>query len=432
MSSETMISVNELSKCYMMYDKPEYRLWQMLWRTRKAWSRDFWALRDITFDVRKGETVAVIGRNGSGKSTLLQLICNTLEPTRGNVQVGGKIAALLELGAGFNAEFTGRENIYLNGAILGMEKSEMDARFQSIIDFADIGDFLNQPVKTYSSGMYVRLAFAVAIHCQPEVLIIDEALAVGDFLFQQKCSRFMKEQFSDVTKLLVTHDMAAVANMADRAIVLHQGKLIYDGDPQSAIREYQIVARGGKHVTHIASDKHADNSEKSNEDILKAYAERDWITINEHTLSGSLRARIRKCAYEVDGVSGVGAIGSGQQLVIDFEASIEGHLDQVIVGYQVQDRFGSVIFGENSMSSDFSLPNLDAGTWRFSLMFDWPIVAPGKYAVTLGIGSGYDALSHSIECWAHNVIILDSSSDVDVHGLFNVEISQLTVKESSQ
>lgn len=430
MYSEAMIKVSSLSKRFLMYEKPEHRLWQIFWGARKSWFKEFWALRDVCFDIRKGETLAVIGRNGSGKSTLLQMICGTLVPTDGHVEVNGKVAALLELGAGFNSEFTGKENIYLNGAVLGLEKNEIDARFKSIVDFADIGDFINQPVKTYSSGMYVRLAFAVAIHCDPEILIVDEALAVGDFLFQQKCSRFMKEQFSGVTKILVTHDMAAVANLADRVIVLDQGKLVYDGDPQSAIHKYQIIARGGNNQTHIELARNDNESAVTSKASSKTGDERDWIAISDNALSGSLRAKIRKYAYEVDGVATTGAIKNHQKLRIDFEALFETNLDQLIVGYQVQDRFGSVIFGENTLTSEMLVPFIEAGVWRFSLYLDWPVLASGKYSITLGIGSGIDAIDHTIECWAHNVLVLDSSSSEQSHGLFNLKISDFIYEEA--
>src|SRR5690606_26363765 len=192
-SDSTAISVAGLSKCFHLYEKPRDRLLQMFSFGRRQYYSEFWALRDVSFEVRRGETIGVVGRNGSGKSTLLQMICGTLTPTAGTISTNGRIAALLELGAGFNPEFTGRENVYLNAAILGLSRQETDERFDDIAAFADIGDFIDQPVKMYSSGMYVRLAFAVAINSTPDILIVDEALAVGDVRFQYKCMRRIKD-----------------------------------------------------------------------------------------------------------------------------------------------------------------------------------------------------------------------------------------------
>jgi lipopolysaccharide transport system ATP-binding protein len=194
------ISVRGVSKCYQIYAKPEHRLKQAVWprlqrllgRKGERYYREFWALRDVSFELRKGETLGVIGKNGSGKSTLLQIICGTLTPTGGEIRVAGRVAALLELGSGFNPDFTGRENIYMNGAVLGLTREQIDARFDDIVAFADIGDFIGQPVKTYSSGMYVRLAFAVIAHADADILVIDEALSVGDVFFSQKCMRFLR------------------------------------------------------------------------------------------------------------------------------------------------------------------------------------------------------------------------------------------------
>lgn len=190
---DVVIEVREVGKCYQIYERPEDRLKQMLWRGRRRYFREFWALRDVSFSVRRGETVGVIGRNGSGKSTLLKMLCGTLAPTAGTLAVRGRVAALLELGTGFNPEFTGRENVYLNAAILGLDDAEIEHYLPEILAFADIGEFIDQPVKTYSSGMAVRLAFAVAAHVRAEILIIDEALAVGDVFFVQKCMRFLRK-----------------------------------------------------------------------------------------------------------------------------------------------------------------------------------------------------------------------------------------------
>ncbi|MGO1163800.1 ABC transporter ATP-binding protein [Brucella pseudogrignonensis] len=423
MSSNISISVENISKCYQIYSRPEDRLLQMLWRGRRSYYKEFWALQDISFQLTKGETLAILGRNGSGKSTLLQVICGTLNPTDGKVAVDGKIAALLELGAGFNGEFTGRENVYLNGALMGISKTEMDARFHAISDFADIGDFIDQPVKTYSSGMYVRLAFAVAIHCDPEILIVDEALAVGDFLFQQKCNRFMKERFGGITKILVTHDMAAVANLADRAIVLHHGKLIYDGDPQNAIREYQIAARAeeNRHLSVVQSATNSTFEADSSNDL----DDDEWTAISEKSLSGTLRAKFLRCKWFIGGSNNPVTIGDGDKIRIQFDLWCSEEISSPIFGYQVTDRFGAVIFGENTVTSLINIAPIQSGVSRFALEFTWPEVASGKYSITLGIGSGFDSLSHTIECWAHNIIVLDGSTEGAVHGMFNVKISHL-------
>lgn len=224
MSSNIAIRVSNLGKCYNIYDKPQDRLKQTLWRGRKQFFREFWALRDVSFEVRKGETVGIIGRNGSGKSTLLQLIVGTLTPSFGEVAVNGRVAALLELGSGFNPDFTGRENIFMNAVILGLNEAEINARFDEIAAFADIGDFIEHPVKTYSSGMIMRLAFAVSVCVSPDILIIDEALGVGDLAFQIKCSeRLEKLTQSGVTLLFVSHDIGTVKAFCQTAIYLKEG-----------------------------------------------------------------------------------------------------------------------------------------------------------------------------------------------------------------
>lgn len=240
MSSNIAIKVEKLSKCYHIYDKPRDRLLQMMARGRKQYYREFWALRDVSFNVKKGETVGIIGRNGSGKSTLLQLICGTLSQTSGSVQTNGRIAALLELGSGFNPEFTGRENVYLNAAVLGLSKSEVDERFNDIAAFADIGEFIEQPVKTYSSGMAVRLAFAVAINVSPDILVVDEALSVGDELFQRKCfSRIEAIRANGATILFVSHSGGTIVELCDQAILIDGGEKLDFSAPKNIVARYQ-------------------------------------------------------------------------------------------------------------------------------------------------------------------------------------------------
>jgi len=238
--NDIAIRVTNLSKCYHIYDRPRDRLLQMLTHGRKQFYREFWALKDVSFEIKKGETIGIVGRNGSGKSTLLQLICGTLNPTSGSIQTNGRIAALLELGSGFNPEFTGRENVYMNAAILGLSEEETDARYDDIAAFADIGEFIDQPVKTYSSGMVVRLAFAVAINVDPQILVVDEALAVGDELFQRKCfSRIEAIKNKGATILFVSHSGTTVVELCDRAILLDSGILLVSGTPKSVVGKYQ-------------------------------------------------------------------------------------------------------------------------------------------------------------------------------------------------
>ena len=247
-SNDIAIRVSNLSKCYQIYDTPRDRLKQFVMprirrvagKQQKQYFREFWALKDVSFEIKKGETVGIIGRNGSGKSTLLQMICGTLTPTSGSIQTKGRIAALLELGSGFNPEFTGRENVYMNAAVLGLSKDEIDARFDYIAAFADIGQFLEQPVKTYSSGMVVRLAFAVAINVDPEILIVDEALSVGDELFQRKCfSRIEAIKNNGATILFVSHSGGTIVELCDRAVLMDSGDKLAVGVPKQIVGRYQ-------------------------------------------------------------------------------------------------------------------------------------------------------------------------------------------------
>jgi lipopolysaccharide transport system ATP-binding protein len=240
MCSDVAIRISEVSKCFHIYDKPRDRLLQMLTPENKKYYREFWALKSISFYVKRGTTVGIVGKNGSGKSTLLQLICGTLSQSNGEIETNGRIAALLELGSGFNPEFTGRENVYMNSAVLGLTKDEVDSRFQDIVDFADIGLFIEQPVKTYSSGMLVRLAFAVAINVDPEILIVDEALSVGDELFQRKCfARIEAIKNKGATILFVSHSGSTIVELCDSAILLDSGEVLAAGAPKDIVAKYQ-------------------------------------------------------------------------------------------------------------------------------------------------------------------------------------------------
>ncbi len=273
MDKDTAISVEEVTKIYRLYDKPIDRLKESMSLTHKSYHRDFFALDKLSFTVKKGETVGIIGTNGSGKSTILKIITGVLTPTTGKVEVDGKISALLELGAGFNPDYTGIENIYMNGTMMGFSRQEMDRKLDDILSFADIGDFVKQPVKTYSSGMFVRLAFALAINVDPEILIVDEALSVGDLFFQAKCYRRMEEMMKNgTTILMVSHDMGSIIKYCDKVVLLNRGKFIAEGpagkmvdlykkilanqldDLERAVEEYQNAGNAGAAVSSGGGD----------------------------------------------------------------------------------------------------------------------------------------------------------------------------------
>lgn len=263
MSSKIAIQVQNLSKCYQIYQRPQDRLLQMLPFNHRQYYDEFWALRDVSFTIQTGETVGIIGRNGSGKSTLLQMICGTVSPTQGTIQTNGRIAALLELGAGFNTEFTGRENIVLNASILGFSQQDINHRMDDILSFSELGSFIDQPVKTYSSGMFARLAFSIAIHVDPDILVVDEALAVGDAKFVAKCMRRIKDlQKSGVTILFVSHDVGSVRTLCDRAIWLDRGELRNDGD---------VFPVTGQYTEYMFQD------EPSEQDILSEQIQQQMV-----------------------------------------------------------------------------------------------------------------------------------------------------------
>lgn len=285
MSSDISIQVEGLSKCYHIYDRPRDRLLQMLRRGNKQYFREFWALHDVSFSVRRGETVGIIGRNGSGKSTLLQMICGTVAPSTGTVGTQGRVAALLELGAGFNAEFTGRENVMLNAAILGFSAQDMQARMEDVLEFSELGNFLDQPVKTYSSGMYARLAFSIAIHVDPDILIVDEALSVGDARFVAKCMRRIKEiKEQGTTILFVSHDVGSIRTLCERVVWLDKGRLVEQGD---------VFPVTGRYMEYMFQD------EQTEEERLHAAIEAEQLTSpsdnaerqGDHSMSMATRGR---------------------------------------------------------------------------------------------------------------------------------------------
>ncbi len=425
MSSEYAIEVNRLGKCFQIYDKPADRLKQMLLRGKTKYYREFWALKDVSFRVRKGETIGIIGLNGAGKSTLLQILSGTMTPTEGNYYTNGRISALLELGAGFNPDFTGIENIKISGRLYGLSEKEIEDKLDSIVEFSGIGDHVKDEVKTYSSGMFVRLAFSVVAHIEPKILIVDEALSVGDFIFQQKCARFMKESLAETTKLLVSHDLSAISNMADRVIVLQGGTLAFIGETQQGLAMYQKVARATESIQNGALPTHA----RTENEPETPEADEEWLEISESSLSGTGRISIQKIRWSTNGQNSPKTIRKNDTLLLEFYVLAKSPIDAPIIGYQVQDRFGNAVFGENTLSSSLDVQPMALGMHKATLEIRWPQVAPGEYGITVGIGNGHDSTAHTVEGWAHNVIVLASQKTDPVHGIFNNRIHKFNIRE---
>ncbi len=391
MSFNVAIQVINLGKCYQIYAQPKYRLRQFIlpriyrflgFEARK-YAREFWALNDVTFEVKKGETVGIIGRNGSGKSTLLQLISGTLNPTCGAIHVNGRIAALLELGSGFNTEFTGLENIYMNGAILGLRREEIDARLHEIIAFADIGPFVEQPVKTYSSGMMVRLAFSVAINVSPDILIIDEALAVGDAAFQRKCMRKINElSESGVTLLFVSHDIETVKKICNKAIYFSQGSIRDYGEAKEVCISYERDLFGGSKGADIIVDL-ADNSiQQNDEEILDP----DLLKVDEK-IYGDGRAEIFDISIYNNDKKRINVIKSSAPFTISYQVRFLDSSPFPKFGMMLTTREGICVFGTNTENHPISSHIYEKGnevTIEFHLINN---LAPGTYYLTCGVHS---------------------------------------------
>lgn len=302
--NEIVINVNNVSKAYKLYDSHADRVKETFHPLRKKYHRDFYALKDVSFEVKKGETLGIIGRNGSGKSTLLQIICGILQPTSGQVEVQGSISALLELGAGFNPEFSGHDNVYINGAIFGLSREEIDARYDDILKFADIGDFINQPVKSYSSGMVVRLAFAIAISVNPDILVVDEALAVGDEAFQRKCyARIKQIQKQGGTILFVSHGAGIVVELCNTAILLDQGELLLSGSPKNVITNYQKMIFSPAEKIEDIKQNWRQNKISSDRDSENPAVKNDGATVSSNKVksnNGRKESAGQKAYYAAD------------------------------------------------------------------------------------------------------------------------------------
>lgn len=419
------IKVDNLSKHYKIYGRPIDRLKESLFPFGKKYHRDFYALDNISFEIKKGETVGILGKNGAGKSTLLKIITGVLTPTQGKLEINGKISALLELGAGFNPEFTGIQNIILSGTMLGFSQDEMRIKMKDIIEFADIGEFIDQPVKTYSSGMFARLAFSVAIHVDPDILIVDEALSVGDIFFQQKCNLYMKEKMDQKTKILVAHSIPAITAMADKVIVLDRGKIIFIGNTLDGVELFTKLMQS--EVFGIQKNENNNKKEIEQEENLTDIDQE--IVIDESRLGGRKEFIISSYHLKVNDKNYKGYVEAGDILKFSFEIQAKKKSDNLIFGYLCKDEFGNSIFGENTLTSmNIHYIINDVGNYKCELAFEWPEVKPQHYFITLGIGEGVHEFDHIIQCWLHNIIeVVSISPRKTIHAIINNKITNFDI-----
>jgi teichoic acid transport system ATP-binding protein len=379
-SEDVVIRVRNLSKFYKLYNSPKERLKESLSITRKKYHKEFYALNNISFDVKKGETVGIIGKNGSGKSTLLKILTGVLTPTSGEVEVKGKVSALLELGAGFNPEYTGIENIYLQGTIMGFTKEEMDEKLDEILQFADIGDFVYQPVKTYSSGMFARLAFAVAINVEPNILIVDEALAVGDVKFQAKCfNRFKDLKDKGVTILFVTHDISSVRNFCDRAIWINEGVLKSSGDTVQVTAEYMEYMNSSPEVKENI-EKSSSLQENLQEDL------NEKTVFNPINRWGSHKGLIKsmKLLNSKNKDSDIFEIGERMELIFKFYVPDDINIKTLSAAFSIKNTMGMDLIVSTTFDQDILRINQSGCYVQASFEFINPLNV-GEYIVVLAL-----------------------------------------------
>lgn len=449
MSSEIAIKVENLSKCYQIYDQPHDRLKQSIFprlqrlagKAGTQYFREFWALKNISFQILKGETVGIIGRNGSGKSTLLQMICSTLSPTTGSIKTKGRIAALLELGSGFNPEFTGRENVYLNAALLGLSRQEVEARFDNIIAFADIDNFIEQPVKTYSSGMMVRLAFAVIAHVDADVLVIDEALAVGDVFFTQKCMRFLRNFMKTGTVLFVSHDTASVRSLCTYAIWIEKGQVLQQGSPKEVCESYLqafFEAQQGKSTTTRI------NSKSEIKQVVAEVKDQRLEFINATNLRNDVKvfdfnpdassfgrggAQITSVHFLDMHENQLAWIVGGEEVILRVKAVAHSNIVSPIIGFFVKDKLGQCLFGDNTWLTYMNDPiTIHAGHSVIAdFAFQMPRLSAGDYSVTVAIAEGTQE-EHVQHHWVHDAVSFKSQSTSVSGGLIGIPMKHIKIE----
>lgn len=411
------IEVQNLTKTYHLYRKKSHRIRGLLLREEYL-AREFEALRGISFTVAEGECVGIIGLNGSGKSTLLKILSGVTSPTEGSVRIRGEVEALLELGAGFRPEDTGIKNVERQLMLRGLQKEERRRRMSGILAFAEIGDFASQPVRTYSTGMFVRLAFAAALSIDPEILLIDEALSVGDVFFQEKCFRRIRALSGKATVLMVSHDLASISRFCSRTLLLNGGVLVYDGDTKDAIAEYYRIRQGTLPC-----------QERKSREIMPVQDEEMKIP-EAGSLSGAGQIRITAYSWQVNGAAFREEVKQDDRIRVTLSVQTEEPTDCLITGFQVLDKRGMEVFGETNLTSGngrFST-RLKEGKSLISFWFSWPELREGDYFMTLGIGTGPEVLCQTEQCWVNQAVhFVNSSSGRLIYGLFNRKMEEFQI-----
>lgn len=442
MAEDIAISVNDVSKMYKLYDNPMDRLKESLGLSRKKKYKEHYALNHVSFQVHKGETVGIIGTNGSGKSTILKIITGVLSPTGGEVSVNGRISALLELGAGFNGEYSGLENVYLNGSMIGFSREEIDAKLQSILDFADIGEFIHQPVKTYSSGMFVRLAFAVAINIDPEILIVDEALSVGDVFFQAKCYRKF-EEFKEMGKtiLFVSHDLSSIGKYCDRVVLLNKGEKLAEGGAKEMVNLYRRVLVNQYDDADL--EEGAENAEAgqdgqltdgtAGENVSKkehaggGRAMKDSLNLNPKVLEyGSKLGEIVDFAIRDDTGMITNVIEKGKEFSVQMKVRFQADVNDPIFAFTLKDLKGTEITGTNTMYEHTPVKPQKAGDVREITFKQIMPLEVGEYMLCLGC-TGYKDGDFTVFHRLYDVCNLTVITDKKAVGYFDM-FSKVSVK----
>ena len=423
---EIAIAVDHISKVYKLYDKPMDRMVEALGLTKKKKYREHFALSDVSFQVKKGECVGIIGTNGSGKSTILKIITGVLNPTGGTLTVNGRIQALLELGAGFNMEYTGIENIYLNGTMNGFTEQEIESRMQDILDFADIGDYVKQPVKTYSSGMFVRLAFSVAINIDPEILIVDEALSVGDVFFQAKCyHKFEEFKKMGKTIIFVSHDLSSVSKYCDRVVLLNQGVKLGEGSPKEMIDDYKRVLVGQYELPESKSESSLLNDEQIQVAVQKKAAKQDTSKLLEY---GTKEAVIEQFYMTDDRGTESKSIIKGSEFTIHMKVRFMADLPAPIFAFSIKTVKGTEITGTNTMFEKNFLESVKAGAVKDITFTQKMSLQGGEYLLSFGV-TGYDGNDFQVYHRLYDALDLTVISDKNTVGFYDMD-SKVTVKDA--